>query len=360
MIVCIYGTTAEAIKIAPVVRRLERSGAVVEHWLTYQHTESLDRTRAELNMAEPDHVIARGAHGQAMERPAQTLIWLLSVVLWVLRELRPQRAALDRGRDVVLVQGDTLTTVVGAALARLLGLQCAHVEAGLRSGDWRNPFPEELDRRIVGRLAHIHYPPSAEAARHLAGRANVIPTHRNTVVDAAADVAEGRRPTEPFGLALLHRFELISNRSRLEQVLASMASESDVPIKVIVDAYSSGPVRQIVGDLEMPHALELTPKLPYAEFISLLQSASFVVTDSGGIQQEAAYLGVPTLIHRSVTESEDGLGENVVLSEWKDDRLRSFLRGYQSFRRNPAEGVQSPSQIVSDDLVSRGFAADSE
>src|SRR3546814_12022661 len=111
-----------------------------------------------------------------------------------------------------------MTTVLGTFIGRRLHVPVAHVEAGLRSGNWRHPFPEELDRRIVGRFAHIHYVPTEEAAANLGGRPNVVLTHGHTVQDAVSDDARPlAEPEEASGLVLLHRFAFLSNTARVRE-----------------------------------------------------------------------------------------------------------------------------------------------
>jgi len=247
--------------------------------------------------------------------------------------------------------------VVGAVLARMVGVRAAHVEAGLRSGDWRHPFPEELDRRIVGRLASVHYAPAPQAVANLAGRPNVVLTHGNTVMDAAMD-SQGRdtgQVDEPYGVVLLHRFEFISEPSRVRDTLRLLAEHADVPMRVLVDAYAREAMSAAIAELGAGDVLRIQPKLAHAEFIALLQGAQFVVTDSGGIQEEAALYGVPTLIHRMATERSEGLGANALLSHWRADTVIDFLRRYGELRVPVAPLVVSPSDVIVEDLIDRGY-----
>lgn len=354
MIVFVYGTIAEAIKIAPVSRRLRDRGIRQEHWLTCQHTDTLLDSLEGLGLPRPTRMIARGARGKPLKSTKDAAVWAVGVIGWALRNARGLRRTLPKN-TVIVVHGDTLTTVMGAAIARLIGRPSAHIEAGLRSGDWRNPFPEELDRRIVGRLATIHYVPSDEAEGHLRGRRNVINTRGNTVVDAARDSVGEETSTDPYGVVLLHRFEFISNKELVTETVRALAAHRDHRVRVMVDVFSSHGLSEELA--AYPDArIEVSPKLPYEKFIPVLRGASFVVTDSGGIQAESAILGVPTLIHRRAVEQREGLGENIVLSEWDVDRLRSFLENPEALRREPRESAESPSEIIIEDLIRRGFA----
>ncbi|AWB95908.1 hypothetical protein DCE93_09735 [Agromyces badenianii] len=355
MIIFIYGTTAEAIKIAPVARRLGERGVPYQQWITQQHTESLRKVIPQLGLPEPDRVIANGNKGEPLTSPLQMVGWVMTVFRWGLANIRGIRKTLPKG-SAVIVHGDTVTTVLGTLIGRRLRVPVAHVEAGLRSGNWRHPFPEELDRRIVGRLADIHYVPSAEAAHNLAGRKNVVNTHGNTAKDAVLDTRTGEQQTEvPYGLVLLHRFEFISNRALVRETLETLDAHSPVELRVIVDSYSQDAVVQTIEELGLERFVVM-PKLEHGRFVAALRSATFIVTDSGGIQQESAVVGTPTLVHRKTTESAEGIGTNVVLSGWDFGVLREFLSDYESHRVVDPDAGASPSDIIVDDLFARGIA----
>lgn len=354
MIIFIFGTTAEAIKIAPVARRLASLGIPYENWVTYQHTESLRTIIPQLGMDEPTRVIADGNHGRPLRSSRDVLRWLGSVASWTFKNARALRASLPAG-SVVIVHGDTLTTALGVMIARRLHVPSAHIEAGLRSGNWRHPFPEELDRRFAGRFATIHYPPSEEAVQNLAGRKNVVFTHGNTVVDAVLDQGhDALDEGQPYGVVLLHRFEFVSNRQLVDQTFDTLTSKSPVPLKLLVDAYSEHGLQETL-EKHGRGKIAVQGKLRHPEFIGLLKGASFIVTDSGGIQAESALLGVPTLIHRKAVEQREGLGENIILSEWKIDKLGDFLLHFEDYRRDLKRPQESPSDIVVNDLCARGF-----
>lgn len=359
VIVFIYGTTAEAIKIAPVARRLAARGIPYAQWITQQHTEALRQAIPQLGLNTPDEIIADGWRGKPLKSPLQMVGWVFDVAGWTIRNLRRLRRSLPKN-SVVLVHGDTMTTVLGTFIGRLLGVPVAHIEAGLRSGNWRHPFPEELDRRIVGVFAKIHYAPSDEAAENLRGKKNVVLTHGNTAMDAVRDAAgdrgEEREDGQPYALVLLHRYEFISNEDFLCDTLRTLAAASEVPLRLIVDSYSRGAIEATIAK-EALTGFTLTTKLEHGAFVTAMKGARFIVTDSGGIQEEAAALGVPTLIHRKFTERREGFGSSAVLSGWDLNVLRDFLSSYDRYRTGDPGSEASPSDIIVGDLVTRGMSS---
>lgn len=353
MIVFIFGTTAEAIKLAPIARRLDARGIPYECWLTLQHTTALLGTLPDLGFPEPTHIIANSAEGKPLKNYGDVFRWLFQSGSWLLRNARTIKRRLPKN-SIIMVHGDTMTSVVGAGIARFIGVKCAHVEAGLRSGNWRHPFPEELDRRIVGKLAAVHYSPSDESTQNLMPRKNIVETHGNTAIDAVLDQTGAHTQSEDkYGVVLLHRFELLANPSLASETMKTLALESPLPFQMFVNEFSSSLTDQL-PPVEAGKII-IRQKLGHEDFVTVLKSAEFVVTDSGGIQEEAALLGVPTLVHRKTTERGEGLGANVLLSNWDIATMSTFLHNFEDYRRPALVPAKSPSDIVVDDLISRGY-----
>jgi UDP-N-acetylglucosamine 2-epimerase (non-hydrolysing) len=366
MIAFVFGTTAELIKLAPVADRLDRRGVPYRWWCTGQQVEELPVTIAGLGVREPDRWLGRGWAGHSLHRPGDVARWAARLVRTVASRRRALRAELaaDGTPPVVVVHGDTMTTVLGALVGRVLGATVVHVEAGMRSGDWRNPFPEELDRRMVARIADVHFAPGARAVGNLRrARGTVVDTGANTVVDAlgCVPVGAGTRPaTVPprFGLVSLHRSELYGDPVALEAVLGVLADEARRPegmALVFVDhPVTCARITELGLDPLLAPMVRI-PKLDYASFVTLVRDSAFVVTDSGGLQQECAELGHPCAVHRTTTESPEGIGANVVVTGGRLDALRAFLDDPQRHRCAAPARVSSPSDVVVDWLCERGL-----
>jgi UDP-N-acetylglucosamine 2-epimerase (non-hydrolysing) len=321
----------------------------------------------ELGLRPPDLVLWGGFRGSDLSKTWEIPFWLALLTARFLRHL-PQLFSLVRGqatRGFLVVHGDTMTTVVGAVMGRLLHLPVAHIEAGLRSHDWRHPFPEELNRRTVARIADVHYAPSAVAVNNLArARGEVLSTGANTVRDSL-DLVPDTPPFEEerydrltvarFGLVSIHRFELLANEARLRGLLEVLREESlRTPLLFIDHPVTAARVESLgLEQLFDDDRFVRVPRLPYGRFVNLLRRSSFLVTDSGGSQEECSYLNHPCLVHRLATERDEGLGTNVVLSRFDLEAVRRFLDDPERYRAPSAVADASPSDFIVADIRRR-------
>lgn len=364
MIVVIYGTTGELIKLLPVLDRLKRRGISYLSVTTAQQVEQIPGLLDSFNLPRPDIWLAHGAHGHDLRTNLEVPGWFMSVAINFgrgARELR-RRLSAGPGRPLVLVHGDTMTTAIGSAMGRLLGMPVAHVEAGLRSHDLRQPFPEELNRRVTSRLASIHYAPGPRAVANLRGRV-IIDTESNTIRDSLEMIRATQplpfpMPDGPYGLVSLHRFELINNRARLTATVQALADNADRHTMLFIDhPVTVAALSAFKLDGLFRGGLRRIPRLIFSQFIELERRSSFVFSDSGGNQEETYYMDIPCLIHRGKTERHEGLGETAVISNYDTNVVNDFLRDPGRFRRKQALPAHSPSDTIVEDLIARGFAA---
>lgn len=364
MIIFVYGTTGELIKLAPVMRRLRDRDEPYISISTHQQATQILPMCDDFGLPAPDVVLWGGLRGNDLSRTWEIPAWLsllMARFLWRLPTLR--RRLSGAGRNVLVVHGDTMTTVVGAVMGRLLRIPVAHVEAGLRSHDWRHPFPEEVNRRITGRLATVHFAPGKTAAANLRrAPGEVFDIGGNTVFDSlhlAAERAhllpEGLVPGDRFGVVSIHRFELLAQPDRLRGLLEVLAEEARRTRLLFIDH----PVTAAkVDDPELRRFFDgdrfrRVPRLSYPQFVGLLKRSEYLVTDSGGAQEECFYLNHPCLVHRMATERDEGLEHNVVLSRFDLGVVRAFLADPGRYRAPVPVQLDSPSDFVAEELVRR-------
>lgn len=319
-VLVVFGTRPEAIKMVPVVQALRRMPDIGTRVLvTAQHRHMLDQV-LDLFSIRPDEDLD-------VMRPGQQLPGLFARIL----EGVSDSIAATRP-DLVLVHGDTSTTLAAALAAFYAGVPVGHVEAGLRTGDMRSPWPEEANRRLTAPLADLHFAPTEGARAHLLREAipdASIHVTGNTVVDALFAAAERIRADTALsaridrGLPALdadRRMILVTGHRRenfgkgfeeLCLALRDLAARGDVELvyPVHLNPNVQGPVNRILGDVDGIH---LIPPQDYLPFVQLMIRSHLILTDSGGIQEEAPSLGKPVLVTRDTTERPEALAANTV------------------------------------------------
>jgi UDP-N-acetylglucosamine 2-epimerase (non-hydrolysing) len=312
-ILFIFGTRPEAIKLCPVVRYFrDTCGETfdVRVCVTAQHRGMLDQV-LEVFEIEPHYDL------NAM-RPGQTLTSATSLIL---SELEPVLQA-DRP-DLVLVQGDTATTLCGALAAFYARIPVGHIEAGLRTGDLSQPFPEEMNRVVVGRLSALHFAATPWAASNLCAEgvdSGRITVTGNTGIDAVLYISgrlergeiQGREWPEfdrarKLIVVTAHRRE--SFGAGFEQICTAIREIADLPdVQVVYPVHPNPNVTEPVRRLLTGHPqIRLIEPLDYVSFVDLMRRAYLLVTDSGGVQEEAPSLGKPVLVLREKTERPEAV-----------------------------------------------------
>lgn len=316
-VMTVFGTRPEAIKMAPVVLELKKHADFIEPIVavTAQHREMLDQVMTLFSL-KPDYDLDIMAAGQTLyDITGRSLTGLKTV----LEEAKP---------DIVLVHGDTTTTFVGALASFYSQIPVGHVEAGLRTGRKDSPFPEEMNRRLTGAIADWHFAPTTTAEANLLAE-NVKPetifVTGNTVIDAlkatvkpdyqftdpvlAAAIGRGRR----LVLVTTHRRENLGEPMRhVYQALRQLLEAHD-DIEIIFPVHRNPKVREVVeAELGGLDRVNLIEPLDYEPFANLMARAALVMTDSGGIQEEAPALGKPVLVLRDTTERPEAVDAGTV------------------------------------------------
>jgi UDP-N-acetylglucosamine 2-epimerase (non-hydrolysing) len=308
----IFGTRPEAIKMAPIIHECMKypEQLQVRVCLTGQHREMLDQVLHFFNI--------KGDYDLSLMQPGQTLFDITSKGLSGL-----QKVLHDAGPDIVLVQGDTTSAFVGALAAFYQKVAVAHVEAGLRSHNKYSPFPEEINRKLIGQLTDLHFTPTAQASENLTAESvkGKIFEVGNTVIDALLYAVDRVRSPDSSTAG----FPFLDPSKKLILVTGHRRESFGKPFEDICDALleivHAYPQVQIVYPVHLnPHIQEvvhtkmkgvesviLIPPVEYPQLVKLLDRCYFVITDSGGIQEEAPALGKPVLVIRDVTERTEGI-----------------------------------------------------
>ncbi|MGJ8590127.1 MAG: non-hydrolyzing UDP-N-acetylglucosamine 2-epimerase [Yoonia sp.] len=318
-VLLVFGTRPEAIKMAPVYEILKDSPQInVRVAVTGQHREMLDQV-LRLFEIEPDYDLD-------VMKPGQGLTEITSAVLAGLKPVLE-----DFSPDLLLVHGDTTTTLSATLAAYYHQIPVGHVEAGLRTGNIYSPWPEEMNRKVTSTIASLHFAPTEKSAANLAAEGvapRTVFITGNTVIDALFDVVErlendpqrssnfdaefGIDPTKRVILVTGHRRESFGGGfERICAALAKIARREDIQViyPVHLNPNVKGPVEASLGTLER---VRLIPPQDYLPFIHLMRRADIILTDSGGVQEEAPSLGKPVLVMRDTTERPEAVDAGTV------------------------------------------------
>ena len=323
-VMSVYGTRPEAIKLAPVIKALEiddRFESVAVS--TGQHKEMLDQVNQMFGI-NPEFDLKLMKSSQSLnELVSRAIIGLDSVI----REVAP---------DAIVVQGDTSTAMAAAMAGFHLGVKIVHLEAGLRTGDIRSPFPEEANRKVISQIASLHLAPTDGAQKNLQIEnvlSDDIVVTGNTVIDALLDavqwdtefaddaLAESIASSRRIVVVTTHRREnhhAMHEIGSAVQTLAQLYPEVDF----VLPLHLNPVVREaVLPEIESRPNVIITGPLPYDQFTKLQSCASFILTDSGGVQEEAPSLGTPVLLMRGNTERPEAIVAGTVKLVGAKERL---------------------------------------
>ncbi|WP_211671872.1 non-hydrolyzing UDP-N-acetylglucosamine 2-epimerase [Moritella sp. 5] len=321
-ILTIFGTRPEAIKMAPLVNALnDQQGIDAKVCVTAQHREMLDQV-LDLFSIIPDYDLNIMKPGQVLSEVTTNILLGLEPIL---KEFQPQ---------LVLVHGDTSTTVSASLAAFYQQIPIGHVEAGLRTRNLSSPWPEEGNRKLTGAITKLHFPPTVSSKMNLLNEGvhpNDIEVTGNTVIDALIEITNKLKNDYQLSNTLADRFSQLSNDKKLILVtghrresfgcgfericealseIASKHPEIQIVYPVHLNPNVLEPVNRILSGLDNVFLIEPQDYLP---FIYLMNKAYLILTDSGGIQEEGPSLGKPVLVMRDVTERPEAVSEGTVL-----------------------------------------------
>jgi UDP-N-acetylglucosamine 2-epimerase (non-hydrolysing) len=358
MIICLIGTRAQLIKMAPIILELEQRQIALHLVLTGQHRETMGQLFSDFAIrTKPVYLY----EGKEITGIVQMGVWFLRCLTKCLTQAEKYLPRSQEKKGVILVHGDTFSTLLGALAGKLRGIKVAHIEAGLRSRNLFHPFPEEITRLAVFRLSDFSFCPGEWAYTNLAKYSTVrVDTHHNTLIEAV-DLAlkspsdSSRTELNEFGVVSLHRFENIFNSRRLTTILELVEKAAgNYPLIFVLHPATRKRLTAfgLLARLESNPNIKLVPRMGYIDFVRLLKQAKFVISDGGGNQEELSYLGIPTLLMRKATERQEGLNSTATLCRYDANILTKFLSSLPSIGQTTRSVTTSPSKIIVDTLAS--------
>ncbi len=359
MIHIIIGTKAQLIKMAPVIRQLEHRRVQFNLIDLGQHSLITKDLREEFNLPVPNFYLSKGNNISTI---GQAVLWLIKIFFNSASSSRIKRDIfLNRG-GVCLIHGDTLSTIMGLYLAKRAGLKVAHIEAGLRSFCWREPFPEEILRIIAMKFSDILFAPSQWAFNNLVKmglKEKTVLSYGNTSLESTlyslSKKVDLNLEPKRFCLITVHRMENIFSKKRLEFIIKLLSEISDrFPVVFVRHSPTINQLKKLklMEELNSINNIYFFKILSHAHFINLLNACEFAITDGGSIQEECYYLNKPCLILRNRTERKEGLGENAFLCGFSRDRIHYFLKNYKDLNRRASLNPEpKPSARITDAIL---------
>lgn len=356
MIHIIIGTKAQLIKMAPIMVEFKNRGIYYNFIFTGQHKETMDELLKNFGLNGPDYI---------MDKTGTDITGILQMIIWMTKNLYHtlihKREIFKCNNGIVLVHGDTFSTLLGALMGKMAGLKVGHVESGLRSFDLFNPFPEEITRICVFKLSDYYFCPGEWAIKNIDNENGIkINTVMNTLYDSlniAIKNGDNIRidiPTEKYAIVTIHRFENIFRKEKLEEIIRKLEMISK-QIKLLFILHK--PTEQNLHKfnyyerLKKSKNIELRQRYNYFEFVKLMNNAEFLISDGGSNQEESFYLGKPCILLRNATERMEGLNRNIVLSNYDASIIDDFVQNYKNFEYDLLEADDNPSNMIVDTIL---------
>lgn len=353
------GTTAEYIKIAPIIKELKRRKIKYKLITSGQNRINFKDLEPFTGTIKVDMALKK--------KPKKSSIlhffnWAVSTFFSGFFSLRNEFNKLEKQNVYLIIHGDTISSLIGSFLAKLLGVKLVHIESGLRSFNFMEPIPEELNRFIITHMADVLFSPNSWAIKNLKKTSGKkVNTYENTLIESclwAIEANEDSKYIEKFGkyyIFFIHRQEHMFinkewSRKTMEYIIRS--APRNLNCVFVMHALTSRILQfeRLNEIIEARKKLFIVPKLPYKTFMALMNNAEFIATDGCTNQEEAYYMGVPLLALRNLTERKEGLGENVAISKGNKKTIKEFLDNYNKYRRKKVEIKKRPSKIILDYL----------
>jgi UDP-N-acetylglucosamine 2-epimerase (non-hydrolysing) len=336
MIYIILGTRAQLVKMAPVIKEIEQRNWPLTLIHTGQHKEGIEDLLKDFQLKTEWQWLY--ANEEEVKTISRAFGWLLTLITAII--IKPDSLLLDCNSNednIILVHGDTFSTVLGALIGKRTGIKVAHIESGLRSFNFLNPFPEEINRILTFHLADIAFCPGQWALNNLKKykKLTKIDTENNTLLDSlklalsTPSIVTNKIPTTKYGVVSIHRFENIFFTRRFKEI-----------------------INQLIDVSEQNYLIFVLHPSTRKQLIKLLSQSQFVITDGGSNQEELSYLNIPTFLMRKATERQEGLNDNVKIGNISSNKLKTFISEVTLHEKKQVNlPLNSPSKIICEQLV---------
>lgn len=354
------GTEAELIKVFPVIMECQKRGETCHIIASGQN--DLKRSRIMQFIKLNGKYVELSDESSIKKSAVGLFAWFLRTRKNAIEIIRRYFKDDELIGSSLIVHGDTVSTFMGAMIGKAFKMKICHIEAGLRSHNLLNPFPEEIDRILTSRLARVHFAPGKEAVENLRkAKGQVIDTVYNTILDSLllseqmsiVTVGLEELVKQDYFVFVMHRQENLMNKDFVKQVLERvMLLTKERKCVFILHEITKNTLNEmgLMDKLKENTNFVFLPRVDYFDFMKLLNVAKFVITDGGSNQEELHYMGKPCLIMRKTTERNEGIGKNAIMYQGDVDKILVFGKEYESYKIQRLVASESPSSIIANML----------
>ncbi|HET7098883.1 MAG TPA: UDP-N-acetylglucosamine 2-epimerase [Patescibacteria group bacterium] len=356
------GTSAEFIKLAPVIKEFKRRNTKFKIITSGQNAINFDEFKSFTGKLVPNIELPKKISKSSL---FGFFIWTMKTFFLSLRLFIKELKKTKREDFYLIIHGDTISSLIGALVGKMVRVKIVQIESGLRSFNIFEPIPEEMCRLVISRIGSIFFAPNAWALNNLKKyKGEKISTGENTLIESCSwaigknNNSDYIKSLKNYYILFIHRQEHIYfNKDQTWNMIQTIMNNAPKKLNCVLVMHAL--TSKILSPTKLDELsqtnknLIILPKLPYVDFVNLIHNSEFIATDSCTSQEEAYYLGVPYLGLRNLTERVEGLNKNVVISKGNNKTMEKFLGSYKKYKKIRIKTNRKPSKIVVDYLINR-------